>query len=316
MKNLIFKNMAQPLSAAMALPLALWCGILTLGYKVPIEAVVSALTFRIFYAALLALVISRAIFLFRDREQGKALLCLGVSLLMLQAAYSYGWRFSAMAGIGEGEAFLQFDSVRAGPWAKREKIPFVLRSAGENRDEKAVILTGGNEHRVGIGETINWKGYHIRYTGTHRAPLFVIRNARGEELEGLYFRTAFPPDNQESIEFRFLPHRFYVSDPEGPRTAWVQEGDSWKPVQRPGKSPTAGSKDALYVRIIRGKLMLFDGMAKKGQDIPFDAYLFRFEDGAFWSQFEVIKAVPLFFLYSGIGSLGLGIALVLRRRIQ
>ncbi len=302
-------------SAALLLPMILWLGIMVFGAGIPGFDAAGASAFRIYYLALASCLLVGAVLLFLEKSYGKALICLGAILILIQGILLYGFRFSSAADIGEGESLRRLDPVASGPWARPDLSSLTLAKIYQEPRARCVMLLNGMERDLAQGENIVWKGLRIRLRDVFSAPLFILGDAKGTELEGGYFKLALREKENESFQFRIVPHRFYVSLPGKETRRWIREGGTWKTIEPEAKREIGEEKtDKLHVRIMRGKLTLFNGEVKKGEDVKFDGHSVRFQEGSAWARIEIVRVLRPYALYAGLAMIASGAALTLFSR--
>ena len=254
----------------------------------------------------------------RIRAYARALIGAGAVLILAQAVLSYGFRWSGNADIGEGEQFEKYSSVYAGPWAKPVPLPLMVKTVKPGSSAACTIILG-NEHLEIAGDRhFLWKDLNLKAAQFFSAPLFLITNAEGKELDAGYIKLAFEDPENDFFQFEAVPHRFYVSLPGIALRTWKLKGDRWglsvdgRTANRGGFGTDAPEK--LHLRIIRGKLALFEGEVKKGESVPFDGHNIRFERRAAWVRIEVRKEQKMFLLYAGLAAVIFGVIVKAVRR--
>jgi len=278
--------------------------------------VVAGLTVVRFYcAALLAVLAIRAAALLSARLFGEALLTFGLIALLLQGVYAYGFRFSARTGIGLGEGPDKYYESEQGPWTRPFSLPIVLTESRPDRPDTCTVLLDEKTQTMSKGKTLPWQGLDLTVTSIEEAPLFVLSDSKGEELEAGFIKLNFDESGEALFQFAGVPHRIYVSLPGNGKEVWKKEGKAWKKKTVPPdkeKQKTAG--EILHLLVMRGKVTAFDADVKRGDTISFEGLNLRFEKGAPWIELKVEKALNYYLLYAGVGLMITGLAAAVLRR--
>jgi len=287
-------------ATAVTLPLLTWMVVITMALRVSLIDTAGAVAFRIYYVILAVVLTGWSVLRLREGDYRTALISLGAVCLLIEGMLWYGFRFSGTVGIGPGEEFSSYDSVQAGPWARQNPIPLFVDVLPDGSQPSITVLLDGQRSVIALQEKINWKDYRIQAEGVHRAPLFVLMNKRGDELEGGYFKLRLQNHKPEFIQFPTIPHRLYVASPENKLIRWRRRNAGWERSDESGKNDAITSPDSLMLKIIRGKLTLYNGMINKDEDVEFDGYAIRYADEARWVSFRVERRPQVFALFVGI----------------
>ncbi|GAB4483840.1 MAG: hypothetical protein OHK006_06290 [Thermodesulfovibrionales bacterium] len=304
-----------PVIAGLSLPLLLWLAWLVFLAGLSPLAAADTFVVKLYYTTLAALLGVRAALAFRSSSHADALLSLTFVALLLHGAYVYATRSTVSMSIGLGEEAVQYDVIDAGPWSRLDRIPLVLKDGQPGREDAGTVMLDGREQQLIHGQPVRWRDRALTLTGTYTAPLFILSDHTGKELDAGYIKLRLDAAGQDFFQYEMLPHRFYVSRPGRERETWKKEGGRWNRTVVPGSAERGADGEMLHLMVIRGKLVLFDGDVKRGERVPFDGYAIRFEQGAPWVEIRVEKTRHRLFLYAACGlSLAGSLLLLVKRR--
>ena len=283
------------IAASLAFPLVLGTG-LFIASGATLPQIAGSITLQIYYCALIVTLAGYAISGTLRKDYGRLFIGVGLMLLLVQGAVLYGGRLSGTARIGVGESLGVFERLDAGPWASIKPLPISLTAAAEAPDESCTLQIGDASRKIAAGGTFSWAGRDIRCIGVHRAPLLRLLDQKGKELEGGYFPYADRDDIPEYVQFKIVPHRFYLSRQGQRSIVWRRVGDVWGTVPAEEQSHGGGDSESLQLRIVRGKLTLFEGDIRKGAAIPFDGHRIQYSGTELWAEIGIKqKQKPLLF---------------------
>ncbi len=277
-----------------------------------------AMPFMIYYAVVILISALRGIRCFRDRRFSAGLIIFGLALILAQGVVWRGLYFKGRADIGEGEAFQGYSVEAAGPWARPVKLPVSSVKLRKDRPESCTLTVDGMEKELVKGAAFDLKGMGLKLTGIYTAPLFILQNNRGMELEAGYIKLALEDNEDDYFQFRIIPHRFYVSSPGLRKKVWKKEDSGWMLAMSDHDRKTEASPhdpgDRLNLKIVRGKLTLYSGEIRAGHAVAFDGHSVRLEHGAPWISLEAENTVGLHLLYPGLAMILTGGIVGLSRR--
>lgn len=298
-------------AAAVAFPLMLGAG-LFIASGATMSQMAGSRTFQIYYCSLTLSLAGYAISALRRGDYGRLLIGSGLVILLFYGALLYGGRLSGTARIGLSESFSRFESLEAGPWASVEPMPITLLAAAEVPDESCTLQVGDLRRKIAAGSVISWSGRDIRCIAIHRAPLLRLLDRNGKELEGGYFPYGDRDDIPEYVQLKIVPHRFYLSRQGQRAIVWRREGDVWRSFPAENHPQVGGEPESLRLRIVRGKLTLFEGDIKKGETIPFDGHQIQYAATELWAEIGIEQRQGPLLLWIGAVMIMSGVASRLR----
>jgi len=258
---------SPPVLLALALPPAL-AAALQASLQRPVAAALDARATWIWAALLASALLAGAVAGALARRWPGALARLGLLVLLVQGAVAWGWRFRATGEVGDGGAAVRWLGIRLGPWAR----PPALSDFEVDPAARVRLRVEGHPLELADGASGRAGGVEVRVTAVGAAP-----QISAYWQDQLMDQTLVPVGSGEDgfTQLGRLPHRFYLSLPEGPRLA--------DPV---------GPPDALRVHVERGKLVLAERLVQRGVPAELDHVLFRFDGGGRWARLEVRRVVP------------------------
>lgn len=298
-------------AVAVLLLLILWLLMFVYLYDIPLYDAAGAASFRIFYIVLCCLAGFLAALFFHERSYAAFFVSLGICLLLVQGLILLGYRFEGMAGVGEGEEIERLDVISKGFWAEIPRIPLRLISVStgdKGQSESCNVVLDGRAVEIEKGRDLVWAGMRIRMEGVRIAPLFILRNLAGEELEAGYIKLDWAAPVKPFFQFSILPHRFFVSLPDAPKERWMRSGKGWRPVdaqqdlghRHEGKASFPSELERLHIMIMRGKLTILNKIVNKGERVEFDGHRLEFRNGAPWAIFVVKRVQSYYVFFAGV----------------
>jgi hypothetical protein len=222
--------------------------------------------------------------------------------------------FRAEAPVAEGETFTgQYRWVRSPkiggiptatftveeikPLYYREVIPTGL---------KVVILSDKGKEVVGINKPLKRGALSFIIKDIDIAPLFIIRNNKGEEIDGAYVKLKGLSSTIDSFSmqgYNFMT--FFYSDYANQRNDESKERTNLPQVLK--QSPmTGGSPQSreiidpgFFIEIYEEGLLVNSGTVTPGEFIEFNNYRLEFAELGYWVMFYVAKEHGLGILYAG-----------------
>lgn len=140
----------------------------------------------------------------------------------------------------------------------------------------------------------------VRLIGYGFAPLFIIKDYTGKEIDGGFVNLrSFPPGMEDFIIPQFLPYKIFVRIfPD----ATVKDG---KVINRTNNlvSPV------VVARVVRGKLVLFDGPLQQGESAKFEGFELLFPEIRGWGEVQIIHDPGMPVILAGLVLLIIGLSI-------
>lgn len=307
MKNVLHFISTPVFQGSIALPMITWFlgTVYGLGWS-PVD-VLHGGTVRLFAVVLLISIAVSIHNAFRNKSYGKGLLWLGAGFVLLQGVSMSLFFFSGKIGIGKGEDAARYYEVVAGPWAKPPAIPLALVGVKTGPPLSAVVTVGGRERELLKGQEVSWNEYRLKLREISAAPLFVLDDSKGAELDGGYIKLVLPGTDPQYFQFPIIPHRFYVSLPGYETERWESIGRSWKRVPPDSKPEFAGVEpETIHLTVTRGKLRLASGVVRRGEPLGFDGFTITFDNSKPWIGFAVARSPAFMLAYCGLACIVAG----------
>lgn len=270
---------------ALLAPLALAAAAVLAGEVTPSRAA-AAWSVRIWAAAAALALVTSAALAWRAGSLPGVLVRLAAVCVIAQPFAWVAGRWHAVASIGEHEEDARWEPIGPGGRAAAPDVRVEEVAPGDVR-----LRLGGREERVPLGREISLGGgAFVRLEGPFPAPRFAVRRAGGSvEAEGF---VKLEPGQRAFLEPGILPHRLYVSVPEGE-----------------GSSP-----DKLRLHVQRGKLRILEREVAAGEEVRFEGVSFSFGEGTAWVRVEARREPRPWALLVAAALGAVSFVLALRRR--
>lgn len=315
-----FASILLGLMVSCAAALLLWLFVYVKVYGLSLYEAAGATSFILFYTLLCISAVVLAIWYARAGLFAKGLVWLGICMILLQGMLLTGFGFEGVAVVGEGETTERVELTGRGRWANTPLLPLSLLSAKTSVSESGsrescLVLLDGRQLEIEMGGKTTWNGLRLTLENISTAPLFILGNLKGDELEAGYVKIDWTMPGEAFFQFRIVPHRFYVSLPDAVHEVWVRDGKSWRlrDHAEPKKDvrPPVTMPEKLRIKIVRGKLTITDKTVSMGEHINFDGHSLVFREGVRWAIFTVTKDQPYYLLYIGTAAILFGGAMMI-----
>jgi len=230
-------------------------------------------------------------------------------LILLGGLVSVYTEFVGYVDLAEGESFHgELNRYNASPSPKMPEIGYppdvsltvksIVPRVVQNTPTGISVLLGdkhGKTHEVDINRP--YATEHTSFVFKHLgvAPLFVIKDASGREVEGSYVKLDVlqrKPDRFVMAGFTFTATFYpdYVLE-EGKRASRTMEFNN--PV--------------FFISVERDGKKIAEGLVPKNGTLEFAGYLLEMRDMPFWVRFYVVKQRGLSILYAGFAIATIGV---------
>jgi hypothetical protein len=229
-----------------------------------------------------ALAVAAAVGVLRGAALRQVAYALGCAALLAGCAHvalERAERFEGTVLAGVGEPDPPWRGAASGPRARRPAVEVT-----DLEDGRLHLRVDGREARLAAGEEAHLGRWRARVVSIAPAPEFEITRPGGAVEGAGLFKLGEDPD--AFLEVGALPHRLHLARADGD----AADG---------GTTPAR-----LRLRVFRGKLRVFDGVAAKGEPVAFDGLGFRYADGGAWAEVAVRRVAPW-----PLGALAAGLAI-------
>ncbi|MFZ2951293.1 MAG: hypothetical protein WA003_17590 [Desulfuromonadaceae bacterium] len=278
------------------MPIVLWMVTLVVAFHVPAGVAAESTTVSLFYYVAAVSCITCLWGAVSAARRGATCIWSGLLCLLLLGLVWYGFRFQGTAEIGERDRLAGFAITDTGRWSKIPMPEISLQSIWSGKSGKVLLGLGDAKRECAVGGRTYWRGYCLKPTVRGYAPLFILDDAIGEMDKAGYY-----PLGSAGVSYFHLaklPHRFYASSPF-----------------LPSPGPEAIRKpETLKITITRGKLIVFKGEMKRGENIEFEGHRLRFENGAPWIRLEINRYWIYLLLIPALALIGAGVAILLKKQ--
>lgn len=241
----------------------------------------------------------------------------GMVILLLGVVISLNTRFTGEAHVAEGDRFwgtareyMSYDPPTSfRQWAP--KVSFRVEKVEAEFWEDKLLFTRLAAYvrspvdskekpvEVRINEPLfsDFYSTSLRVTGYGFAPLYVLRNERGKELESSYVSLAiFPPGSEDSFKLNMIPHRFYVK----------LYPDYRQKQGRPSSASMNLKNPVFHLKAAGHKIVTYDGLLLPYQRADVEGYSIAFEQMKRWVTIQVVRdrGYPVIFVGACLICLG------------
>lgn len=261
-------------------PLFLWIFVAKVFLGLSVISTGDQVPVRIYF--LLAFVTSLIIIIkaFKDKLYRLSIISAGVLLILIQLAVLYLFSFKGFVDIGETESFELFEKVERGKLAKINHIPLSISWIENN---EALIIIGNREYKLEKNKSIWWNAYKIKLLYIYDAPFLKLMDAKNNILEEGFVKYRPLKEDPYFFQFRIIPHHFFLY-------------------------PSEKNPEDIYMRVLRGKLTIFNGIIKENDHVSFDGFNVVYEKGVKWARIEIERGFLFIPLYLGVGLIIFSIA--------
>lgn len=215
------------------------------------------------------------------KERWHALLSAGILIVISGFVLNYAYRFEGIAGIGEGESFVDYDLVEKGPLSKPPKFAIAVEEIQgvPLKPDKSVKIKVRNEKKelVGLftGQSVRWSSANsptliswvspikIKVIRVEPAPRFLITDGKGKDLHSAFVKlNLYPIGREDYFRSPAVPHRFYMN----------LTGKADKPFN---------------IKVVRGKLIIVNKEIAIGEEVAFEGLNISFPEISKWAEIEI-----------------------------
>jgi len=224
--------------------------------------------------ALIGLIFLNRVFGFlyeiKDRKL-YALFSMGILIIISGLALNFLYRFEGIAGLGEGESFMDYDSVEKGPLSKPPKFTITVENIEGDplkfdssvkvkirSENKLIVLSQGRHVTDFLLPTSQFSLIRVE-----PAPRFLITDKEGKELHTAFVKlNLYPQGKEDYFRSPSVAHRFYLS--------------------------ITGKPDKPFnIKVVRGKLIIIDKEIAAGEEVEFEGLKISFPEISKWAEVEV-----------------------------
>lgn len=241
---------------------------------------------------------------------GNLLFHVSFLFLLIGVGVSSLFRFEGSARVTEGYEFSgsipEYSVISASPLASIPKLSFYLEKISPKFWEGQLLFTelrADIKHQDGVGSAwisspLNIDNAKVTINSISIAPMYVLKNKEGNELDTGYVNLAvFVPGSEDHFQIPRFPHRIFVSfypDHE------VIDGQIINRSMYP-KNP------AYFLKIYRGKLLVFSGLVRQGEEAEFESLRLSFPEIRYWGEIRIVKDPGFVFIWTAFIFFGTGL---------
>ena len=236
---------------------------------------------------------------------GNLLFHVSFLLLLIGVGVSSLFRFEGSARVTEGYSFSgsipEYSGISASP-----KLSFSLERISPEFWEgqllftelKADIKYQGGTGSAWMSSPLKIDNAKVTINSVSITPMYILRNKEGKELDaGDVNLAVFVPGSEDYFQIPGYPHRIYVSFyPDHEIKGEQIINRSMYP-----KNP------AYFLKIYRGKLLVFSGLVRQGEEAEFESLRLSFPEMRYWGEFRIVKDPGFVFIWTAFIFLGIGL---------
>lgn len=221
--------------------------------------------------------------------------------LLVGVFVSLLFRFEGRAIVTEGFPFSgsasEYSAISASPYASIPDVSFDLNKITPRFWQGELLFT---ELRADMtykdGPKSAWLsspakigGANIIISSISRTPMYVLKDKNGREIDAAYVNLAiFVPGSEDHFQIPGFPHQIFVSFyPD-----YELRGGSIISRSMEERNP------AYFVKIFRGRLLVYSGLIKPGEEATFEGLKISFPEMRYWGEFRIIKDPGLLLIWS------------------
>lgn len=163
---------------------------------------------------------------------------------------------------------------------------------------RADIKSQGGTGSAWISSPLEIDNAKVTINSISIAPMYVLKNKEGKELDAGYVNLAvFVPGSEDHFQIPGYPHQIYVSfypDHE------IRDGQI---INRSMEH----RNPAYFLKIYRGKLLIFSGLIKQGEEAGFEGLRLSFPEIRYWGEFRIVKDPGFVFTWTAFIFFGVGL---------
>ncbi len=235
-------------------------------------------------------------------------------IILFGGVVSFYTNFKGFVSLAKGEEFDgKFEMVKMPYIGSLPSISFTIKDIHPVYYRKEIpirldvtILSDGIEYHAGINKPFKKEGLSFVIKELDVAPLFVIKDKKGDEIDGAYvkikaiggkedffdmagyrFVTRFIPDYRSLLDERIredLPVVMRIPDAQK-----MNNMAQKKEIKDP----------AVVIKVLKDKKIIKIGMLRLGKSIEFDDYRLFFMDIRYWLRFYCTSDKGIVFVYIG-----------------
>lgn len=225
------------------------------------------------------LFLSRSIWL---RRIPSAILSVVMILMIILFFIKQNTEFHAFISGVEGLRLEDYYSVEMGRWSKVPQLPVMIEKI---EDDNILLKINGQKKKLYKEESFNWENYRITLKGIDYAPLVILKDRQGNEIDSFYVKVKLKGNRKDYFQFPAVPYRFYLSYPQKQREYWRQTEKGWERLVKPYEK----EEGDYHLIIMKEKLVVFEGDIKINAEIFFETYRLNIQRGRPWAEFEIQK---------------------------
>ncbi len=232
-------------------------------------------------------------------------------LLLAGALITFYTSFRAYADVAEGETFTgEYKILRRPLKGDIPNITFTVLYVKPTYYQGTIptglevrVFDDDGESLIEINRPYNREGLSFLVKKIDVAPLFILRDDKGKELDGAYVKLNILQGGRDSFEMGDYRFRVYFFTDYDDRVSFSKERDELGLQAGPlstGPLKTLEIKNpAIEISVFKGSELLNKKIIKIGEAIRFDNQSLLFADLKYWVRFYVVGEKGIVFIITG-----------------
>lgn len=234
-------------------------------------------------------------------------------LILVGGVTSFYTKFRAEADVAVGETFMGNYRWRVPP--KIGRIPSVvftvtyIKPTYFNKtlpvDLKVEIVTSRGINAIGINKPYKEGPLSLIIQDIDVAPLFLIMDAKGKEIDGAYVRLKVLAGKEDSFEMQgykfeaFFNVDVLASASGAARQDAGQSSEGFAPREQATSEQKEIVNPGFDIKVKKGNVQVAAGKLRLGESLDFEGMKLVFSDLTYWANFYVVKEHGLPLVYAG-----------------
>jgi cytochrome c biogenesis protein ResB len=236
-------------------------------------------------------------------------------LLLIGGVMSFYTKFSGFSELAVGETFEgKYSSARKPKIGDVPSTSFTIEDIRPSYYRKTVplgldvaLLTKSGRKTIGINRPYKEGALSFIIKGMDIAPLFIIRDSTGNELDGAYVKLKglgggenfFTMNGYDFRAVFYTDFRSRLKETAGEMPDVPQVLKQFPEMTSPVLQSAEVIDPAFHITAMQGLKTIRSGTIRKGESLEFDGHSILFADLTYWVKFYVVKEHGLGIIYSG-----------------
>lgn len=242
---------------------------------------------------------------------GNLLFHIAFLLLLFGVGVSVFFRFAGSARVTEGYPFSgsanEYGMISASPLTFPPDVSFSLSRLTSRfwkgellfTDLRADVSYPGGEGSAWLSSPLRINGARVTVNSIGITPMYLLKDNEGKELDRAFVNLAvFAPGTEDHFQIPGYPHQIFIS--------FYPDYEL-----KDGKAATRSmnvKNPVYYLRIFRGRLPVYSGLLKPGEEATFESLRLSFPEMKYWGEFRIVKDPGFIFIWGAFILFGIGLS--------